>query len=1351
MDMKVKSLCKIRPVPTILLIACLFLWHSAAYGQNCTGGTPSFSVNLSGQPGGTWVSPAAQRAGTCCGVSNNCVEFSILLDSAAVGINFSVASGADPGGALAYQINCGPVYYTGTPICLNGPGPHIITFCKPGNNINTYQITSIPGPQVSPPIIVNDGCTGVLSVSSLEPATVTWTSVYPGPPGAYNSYASCLSGCLSTTITGQTNPPPYVDYQVCGTVVGSCGQANYCDTVRAYFNPTLAVNIVPQNPTVCFGDAGVTITATGSGGQPPYTYTWSNGATTQSVFVGPGTYTVTMQDNSNCPPVSDTVQVTEFLLPILADAGPDQYLCRQSPQASLSGSVQAASGLQWSSSGGGTFAPSNTVLNPVYTPSPAELSAGTAMLIAQTTGNGTCPPDLDTVMIYYGSFQALLNPAIQPVSCFGLSDGSINVSISGANAPYTFSWFNGSAASGVSGLAAGTYNLTVTDRYGCDSTFSFIVTEPPLLTVSASVTSDYNGQNISCNGASDGSAAALATGGTAPYAYTWSSGPAQASATGLSAGTYTVQVTDANGCTATTTVTLTEPPLLTISASVTSNYNGQDVSCNGASDGSAGSLASGGTAPYAYTWSSGSAQASATGLSAGTYTVQVTDANGCTASTTVTLTEPPLLTISASVTSNYNGQDVSCNGASDGSAGSLVTGGTAPYAYAWSSGSAQASATGLSAGTYTVQVTDANGCTASATVTLTEPPQLAVSAFVTSDYNGQDVSCNGSSDGSAAAIATGGTAPYAYAWSSGTTQALATGLSAGTYTVQVTDANGCTVSTSVTLTEPTPLLAIPNTLNNVSCNGGSDGVVFAAPQGGVGPYTFLWNTGFAGDTLTSLPVGVYTVQVTDANNCTASANVSVLEPSALALQITNISHVHCMGGNNGSATAAASGGVAPYTYSWSNGASGSTANGLTAGTYTVTATDANGCTLSAQAQVLEPGLLMANVDSLRDVTCYGYANGYAQASASGGTSPYTFSWSSGASTTSIGNLSGGTYTVSVLDMNGCAAFASATIEEPGPLGASAGLADGISCSGAADGVIMVSAQGGTPSYTYNWSNGANTAAVSNVAPGTYTVLVSDSNGCQVSDVITVTEPAPLQLTLQPEDVSCYGYADGQIESTVTGGTPAYTYSWSNGSSTPGYSGVAGTYTLTVTDANGCVISATGSVAEPPPLNVVLDLYMEVYAGDSVYLSPQVSGGSGSYLYEWTPGETVTCSTCLSTYAWPERNTRYEILVTDANGCTAEADALIEIINTFFIPNTFTPDGDGFNEVFAASSTKVKDFEMYIFDRWGEVVFHSTDIGTGWDGFFRGSPAKQDVYVYKINVRFDNNKSEQLFGHVNLLR
>ncbi|MGQ3014646.1 MAG: SprB repeat-containing protein, partial [Flavobacteriales bacterium] len=547
-------------------------------------------MNLSGQPGGTWVSPSAQRAGTCCGVSNNCVEFSIVLDSAAVGINFSVASGADPGGALAYQINCGPVYYTGTPICLNGPGPHIITFCKPGNNINTYQITSIPGPQVSPPIIVNDGCTGVLSVSGLEPATVSWTSVYPGPPGAYNSYASCLSGCLSTTITGQTNPPAYVDYQVCGTVIGSCGQANYCDTIRAYFNPTLAVSIVPQNPTVCFGDAGVSITAVGSGGQAPYTYTWSNGATTPSVFVGPGTYTVTMQDNSNCPPVSNTVQVTEFLVPILADAGPDQYLCRQAPQASLAGNVQAATGLQWSSSGGGTFSPSDTALNAIYTPSASELSAGSAVLIAQTTGNGTCPPDLDTVVIYYGSFQALLSPVIQPVSCFGLSDGSITVNISGANAPYTFSWFNGSAAPGVSGLAAGTYNLTVTDRYGCDSTFSFIVTEPPLLTASASVSSDYNGQDISCNGASDGSALALATGGTASYVYAWSSGAAQASATGLAAGTYTVQVTDANGCIANTTVTLTEPPLLTISASVTSNYNGQDVSCNGASDGSAAAL-----------------------------------------------------------------------------------------------------------------------------------------------------------------------------------------------------------------------------------------------------------------------------------------------------------------------------------------------------------------------------------------------------------------------------------------------------------------------------------------------------------------------------------------------------------------------------------------------------------------------------------------------------------------------------------------------------------------------------------------------------------------------------------------
>lgn len=207
----------------LAIISSLISINVYSQAVNCTGGTVSFPVNLTGQPNGTYISPPAYRGGSCCtSGQTNCIEFVITLDSAAVGINFSVASGADPGGALYYQVNCGPVIATGTPICLSGTGPHIITFCKPGGNVNTYQITSIAGPEASDPIIVNDGCTGVLSMTGLEPSTVTWNSVFPGATGSYNSYLSCSTGCTSTVVTGQPSAPAYVDYQVCGTAIGNC-------------------------------------------------------------------------------------------------------------------------------------------------------------------------------------------------------------------------------------------------------------------------------------------------------------------------------------------------------------------------------------------------------------------------------------------------------------------------------------------------------------------------------------------------------------------------------------------------------------------------------------------------------------------------------------------------------------------------------------------------------------------------------------------------------------------------------------------------------------------------------------------------------------------------------------------------------------------------------------------------------------------------------------------------------------------------------------------------------------------------------------------------------------------------
>lgn len=317
-------------------------------------------------------------------------------------------------------------------------------------------------------------------------------------------------------------------------------------------------------------------------------------------------------------------------------------------------------------------------------------------------------------------------------------------------------------------------------------------------------------------------------------------------------------------------------------ASVTSNYNGQDISCAGASDGSATVSTSGGVAPYTYQWDSGAGNAttaSVTGLSGGTYDVTVTDARGCQAETSVTLTEPTSVMASASITSDYNGEDISCYGESDGMATATGTGGTSPYTFSWSDGQSGSIAVNLGADTYGVTVYDANGCFDVASVTLEEPPLLEVSAEVTSDYNGWDISCHGAMDGTALATPSGGTPPYTYSWTNGQTSAEATGLDATTYIIEVTDANGCTATDDITLTEPDPLTIDAG--ENQTVYFGYDpaacaDISWSGEGGGVPPYTISWSDG-GSQTHEVCPevTTVYTVTIEDANGCVATDEVMI--------------------------------------------------------------------------------------------------------------------------------------------------------------------------------------------------------------------------------------------------------------------------------------------------------------------------------------------------------------------------------------------------------------------------------------------------------------------------------------------
>jgi gliding motility-associated-like protein len=408
------------------------------------------------------------------------------------------------------------------------------------------------------------------------------------------------------------------------------------------------------------------------------------------------------------------------------------------------------------------------------------------------------------------------------VSCNGACDDTLTTTPSGGTPPFSYTWSNAGPNSPTqTGICAGTYTVTVTDANNCTATASFTVTEPPVLSVSLSGSIYIGGWGVSCNGACDDTLTSSASGGTPPYSYTWSNGgPNAPSQTGICAGTYTVTVTDANGCTATASFIVTEPPVLVVTLSSSIYAGGWGVSCNGACDDTLTSSSSGGTSPYNYTWSNGGPNApSQTGICAGTYTVTVTDANNCTATASIIVTEPPPLTASLTGSVFAGGWGVSCNGACDDTLSAAASGGTSPYSYSWSNGGPNNSnQTGICAGTYTVTVTDANNCTATASFVVTEPPPLSISITDTLLNPPYHNSCPGSCDTWLVANASGGTTPYNYLWSNGDAGTVADSLCGGVYTVTVTDANGCTLTATFTITDPAQPQAVAGPDQDICAN-----------------------------------------------------------------------------------------------------------------------------------------------------------------------------------------------------------------------------------------------------------------------------------------------------------------------------------------------------------------------------------------------------------------------------------------------------------------------------------------------------------------------------------------------------
>jgi gliding motility-associated-like protein len=1160
------------------------------------------------------------------------------------------------------QANAGPdkvLTCSSSSITLNGssltPGASVIwtalngnivsganSFTPVVNQVGTY-VMSVQSPTIGT-CIARD--TLVVTLNNTAPAvsagsdktvncSLSTTSLSGSSPIAAATYSwSALSGGIINS--GATTPNPIVGagcYVL--TVTDPANGCSATDTVCVNADvqaPTISVS--SNIPVSCFAgcDGSVEVNATGL--SAPFSYLWSNGATVPNLSgLCADTYTVTVTGSNGCTSNSTiTIQQPTAALQI-ASSSVQNVDCNGSSTGNISVAVTGGTSpyaYQWS--------------NGSTTTSTGSVPAGSYQ-VTVTDANG-CIVNSNSIVVNEPASPVSANASsIASVSCFGGSDGSINVSVSGGTSPYNYQWSNGSISKDLSNVAFGSYTLTVTDANGCTFVLNASVSQPPAPLVASTITATA----VTCFGGSDGAAQVLPTGGTAPYGYSWSSGSTAAVANGLSFGSYSVIVTDANGCSAVGNVNVQQPSLLSASATTV-----QAVSCNGGSNGSINVSVVGGVAPYTYLWSNGSTLEDQSGLSAGSYSLTATDANGCIFNLNQSISEP-----NAPVSTSLTGsQNISCFGLTDGSINVSVSGGTPGYTYVWSNGSTTSSVLGLAAGTFTVTATDANGCQASNSYTLSQPSAPLSAQQISSSQ----VSCFGGVDGSIDISVSGGTAPYSYAWSNGSTTEDISSISAGVYTVTVTDVNGCTsVATSIINEPAAPLSSVVSAVSNVNCQGGSDGSATITVSGGTAPYLYAWSNGANTATTIGLSVGTYSVLITDANGCTLSQSLNISEPlQQLSASASSISNVSCFGGANGSVNTSVLGGTAPYSYQWSNGSNSSDINGLSQGAYTVTITDANGCSFVLNTNITQPSAPLSIINNvITSVSCNGGVDGAISLIVVGGTAPYTYNWSNGSSASSVSGLANGSYSVTVTDANGCVLNDSFVINQPAAaLSATSNSLIPVSCNGGNDGAINVDVSGGTAPYAFAWSNGANTEDLVNLQSGTYTVTVTDANGCETNLTANIQQPQnPLASSaVVSQQVNCFSGNDGSIDLSVSGGTSPYNYSWSNGAITEDLSNLsAGTYSVNIIDANGCQDSVSVVVSQP---QAPLTLSASGVSGASCFgtstgvIDLTVNGGTGPYSYSWSNGAVSEDLSGLAAGT-------YSVTVVDINGCQDTLSVIID--------------------------------------------------------------------------------------------
>jgi gliding motility-associated-like protein len=1181
--------------------------------------------------------------------------------------------------------------------------------------------------------VVTGGGTGAWSSSNAAIATVSAAGLVTGvSPGTCNIIYTITGGC-----GGIVSAQSAVTINPNAAVTSVTGTSPLCITATSAFT---ANGVVPgggtgawssSNPAVATVTAAGLVTGIAAGTcNIIYTITGGCGGTVSAQSA------VTINPNAAVTSVTGT-----------------------SPLCITATSAFTANGVV---PGGGTGAWSSS--NPaVATVTAAGLvtgvSAGTCNIIYTITGGCGVPASAQLPVTINANAAIASVTGSSPLCIAGAATFTANGVVTGGG---TGAWSSSNpavatvtAAGLVTGVAAGTCNIIYTITGGCGG----IVSAQQALTVNpnAGVTSVTGISPLCIGGTANYTAnGVILSGGTGAWS---SSNPAVATVTaaglvtGISAGTCNIIYTITGGC----------GGIISAQQAVTINPNAGITSVTGISP-----LCIGGTANYTANgailsggtgaWSSSNpavatvdATGSVTAVSAGSCNIIFTITGGCggiaTASAGLTVTNTPVATISYSGSpwcTNEAVQSVTVTGTSGGSFSALpagldinaLTGDITPSA--------------SSGGTYTVTYTmvspECGNVVATTSVTINQIPSVII--------NPPAAVCSPSTVDLTAAAITSGSDPgltFTYWTDVSATISYPTpaGATAGTYYIKGTDGAGCYDIKPVTVVvNPQP--AVNGIQTNLSCAGASDGSIDITVSSGTSPYTFAWTgTGVVAgsEDQSGLAAGVYSVIVTDAAGCnSASAPFTLTEPPVLTATAI-VTDNPCPGGSDGSIDLTVSGGTAPYSFLWSNGATVEDLINLTAGNYNVTVTDAGGCTATNSASVEE----LSGMANVTDISCNGANDGSIDLVVSGGSAPVTFLWSNGATTEDLSGLSAGNYSVTISDADGCTVMVSGTITEPAVLTGVLSV-NNILCHGDPAGSIDLTMAGGTTPYSFLWDNGATTEDLAGVQAGDYNVTVTDARGCIFTGMSTITEPpVALSVTITSQtDITCEGAANGSVTVTGSGGILPHEYSLNGGPFQ-----VAGTFTglgamvhtITIRDANLCTDEVSAVLAEPAPLTidpVITDASCPEVADGSITLS--ITGGTQPYSILWADDNTDATRTGLLSGT-------YSVAVTDMNGCAADADIVVDYAGTsgcLEIPTIITPNTDGYNDTWIIKNIDLfPDAEVFVYNRWGELVFHTKNLlANQWDGTLNGKQLPTDSYHYIIQLK---NGSGTLSGVISIIR